>query len=121
MDTTVKYTTETTQQLVDAYKQGVAVGDLALQFGVPERSIIAKLSSLGVYRKKVYHNKNGELPVKKEVYIQQIADLLHQDPELCESLEKVNKRVLQMLVVALQPKQFDELELNAYKVSSVGS
>jgi Zn-dependent peptidase ImmA (M78 family) len=109
----VKYTTEVSNRLVEAYQAGKSTQELAEEFDVPQRSVIAKLSSLGVYQKKIYHNKNGELPIKKEVYITQIAELLDTNPELCESLEKVNKRVLQMLVNALDPKQSNELEQSA--------
>lgn len=109
----MKYTTEVSQRLVEAYQSGRTTEEIALELAVPQRSVIAKLSSLGVYQKKIYHNKNGELPVKKEVYITQIAELLDANIELCESLEKVNKRVLQMIVNALQPKPSNELEKSA--------
>lgn len=67
---------------------------LAAELGVPPRSVIAKLSSLGVYKKRGYLTKGGEPPVRKGVYIDQIAAALEMPPELCESLEKVNKNVL---------------------------
>lgn len=64
---------------------------------VPDRSIIAKLSSLGVYRKKEYLTKRGEVPIKKEEYIERIAKLLDVNAEILESLEKVNKSVLALI------------------------
>jgi hypothetical protein len=64
---------------------------------VPTRSIIAKLSSLEVYQKKQYLNKRGEVPVKKSEYIERIALLLNMNLELLESLEKVNKGVLEVI------------------------
>lgn len=67
---------------------------LAAELSVPQRSVIAKLSSLGVYQKRGYLTKQGEPPVRKGVYIDQIAAALGMPPELCESLEKVNKSVL---------------------------
>lgn len=93
----MKYTKETTDKLIHDYKAGVSVADLALQLDVPERSIIAKLSSLGVYQKKQYLNKRGELPVKKSEHIERIAELLDVNLELLESLEKVNKGVLKLI------------------------
>lgn len=69
---------------------------------VPDRSIIAKLSSLGVYKKKVYTTKRGEIPIKKEEYIDRIAILLGVPPDTLESMEKCNKSVLAMLDTALQ-------------------
>jgi len=98
----MKYTKEITDQIVQLYESGTAVEDIATQFDVPHRSVIAKLSSLGVYRKRQYVNKNGEVPVKKEYYIERLATLLDENIELLESLEKVNKRVLVLLVDRLE-------------------
>lgn len=93
----MKYTPETTQRLVDAYTTGTTVAELAQEFSVPQRSIIAKLSSLGVYTRKPYTNKRGETPTKKSEHIERIATLLDMNLELLESLEKVNKVVLQRI------------------------
>ena len=93
----MKYTKEITDRLVQDYRAKVPVQQIAQQLNVPERSIIAKLSSLGVYEKKQYLNKRGEPPVKKSEYIEQIAQLLNTDLELLESLEKVNKGVLKLI------------------------
>lgn len=98
----MKYTKEITDQIVELYESGTAVEAIATQFDVPHRSVIAKLSSLGVYRKRQYVNKNGEVPVKKEYYIERLATLLDENIELLESLEKVNKRVLVLLVDRLE-------------------
>jgi hypothetical protein len=100
----MKYTQENTKKLVDDYVAGVTVYDLALQLEVPERSIIAKLSSLGVYQKKQYLNKRGEVPTKKSEHIERIAELLQVNLELLESLEKVNKQVLIMIEQNLESK-----------------
>lgn len=93
----MKYTKEICDRLVQDYTAGVPVYDLAQQLELPERSIIAKLSSLGVYQKKSYVNKRGEIPVKKSEHIERIATLLDCDLELLESLEKVNKVVLRLI------------------------
>jgi len=100
----MKYTPESTKKLVDDYEAGATVLELAQQLEVPERSIIAKLSSLGVYQKKQYLNKRGEVPVKKSEHIERIAQLLNCNLELLESLEKVNKQVLLMIERNLQLK-----------------
>jgi len=103
----MKYTKEATDKLITDYQGGVAVRDLALGLDVPERSVIAKLSSLGVYQKKQYLNKRGEPPVKKSEHIERIADLLDVNLELLESLEKVNKGVLKLIedkLAATDPK-----------------
>lgn len=100
----MKYTPESTKQLVENYQAGVTVQQLAIDLQVPERSIIAKLSSLGVYQKKQYLNKRGEVPTKKSEHIERIATLLQCNIELLESLEKVNKQVLIMIETNLGSK-----------------
>jgi len=97
----MKYTKEITDKLTEDYKLGIPVATLAQSLDVPERSIIAKLSSLGVYNKKSYVNKRGELPVKKSEHIARIAKLLMCDEEILESLEKVNKQVLKLIELKL--------------------
>ena len=105
----MKYTPESTKKLVEDYEAGVTVTELAQQLEVPERSIIAKLSSLGVYQKKQYLNKRGEVPTKKSEHIEKIAELLNCNLELLESLEKVNKQVLLMIERNLQLKSDPKL------------
>lgn len=97
----MKYTKEITDRLIEQYKQQVPVKMLAEELKVPERSVIAKLSSLGVYQRKQYLNKRGEVPVKKSEHIDRIAQLLECDSELLESLEKVNKTVLKLIELKL--------------------
>jgi len=99
----MKYDHETTEKLKQDYLAGTPVPTLALALGVPDRSVIAKLSSLGVYKKKEYLTKRGELPVKKEEYIERIAKLLDVNSDMLESLEKVNKSVLALIEKKLTP------------------
>lgn len=94
----MNYTQEITQDIVNRYKNSEPVEDIAQLYKVPKRSIIAKLSQLGVYSKKVYLSKTGEVPIKKEQLVEQIATLCGEDLEKMESLEKCNKRVLQTLI-----------------------
>jgi len=103
----MKYTKEIVDKMVERYQTGTTAEELAQELDVPVRSIIAKLSSLGVYKKKSYTNKNCEVPVKKEFYIERIAHLLNENIELLESLEKVNKRVLIRLVEQLESVTVD--------------
>ena len=98
----MKYTKEITDRLVQEYTAGQPVEKLAQELKVPSRSIIAKLSSLGVYKRKQYVNKRGEPPRKKSEYIESIATLLNLDLELCESLEKTNKLLLGLIEERLQ-------------------
>ncbi len=87
----MKYTKEITDRLVQDYQAGTSIDELAKNLDVPQRSIIAKLSSLGVYQRRQYLNKRGEVPVKKSEYIERIGKLLDMNLELLESLEKVNR------------------------------
>ncbi len=98
----MKYTPELTKQITDEYLAGKTAAEIAEGIEVPERSVIAKLSSLGVYKKKEYVTKRGEPPVKKDEYIERIARLLDVNSELLESLEKVNKGVLALLETGLK-------------------
>ena len=98
----MRYSKEICDRMVQDYTTGISVQNIAQQLSVPERSVIAKLSSLGVYQKKTYVNKRGEVPVKKSEHIERIADLLDCDLELLESLEKVNKLVLKLIEQKLQ-------------------
>ena len=99
----IKYTKEITDRLIAEYLAGATALQLADKLSeehneeVPERSVIAKLASLGVYKKKTYTNKRGETPIKKEEYIERIAALLDVNAEMLESLEKVNKSVLALI------------------------
>jgi hypothetical protein len=97
----VKYTKEISDSIVQQYAQGADVTTIARGLGVPDRSIIAKLSSLGVYQKRVYTNKRGEVPVKKWEHIEHLAQLLDVNSDQLESLEKVNKSVLVLLTKRL--------------------
>lgn len=97
----MRYTKEITDRIIELYNTKVPVVQIARELDVPERSVIAKLSSVGVYQKKTYTNKRGEIPVKKSEHIENIAELLDCDLELLESLEKVNKNVLVMISTAL--------------------
>lgn len=98
----MKYTTESSNQMLADFAAGQTVKEIAAKLDVPTRSVIAKLSSLGAYTKKSYVNKRGESPIKKEAYIEKIAQLLGVNLDLMESLEKANKNVLILLEKALQ-------------------
>ena len=93
----MKYNKELTDKIVEQYKSGQTAKQIAEGLGVADRSIIAKLSSLGVYQKKTYVNKRGEVPVKKYEMIERLAELWEVPSDQLESLEKVNKNVLKLL------------------------
>lgn len=96
-----KYTDEIVEQLKSLHAENATPEDIADILGTTKRSVIAKLSSLGLYSKPKYVNKLGETPIKKEAYVEQLCDLLEIDYELGESLGKVNKFILKRLVETL--------------------
>lgn len=87
---TAEYTANPTRETVDT---------LAEQFDKTARSVISKLSTLGVYQKAERVTKRGEPIIKKEVYVAQIQEAL--GIELA-SFEKMTKSDLQNLADLLQ-------------------
>ena len=104
----MKYTPEMTQKLLDLWQEHGDPKPCAESLGVTERSVIAKLSSLGQYQRKGYVDKLGQPPRKKEELVERIAELLQCRLDQLESLEKVNKSVLELLEQALEPKNLEE-------------
>jgi len=98
---TVNYTQEQTQSLIADYQSGVAVEQLAMQFGKSVRSIVAKLSREGVYQKKQYKTKTGEPVVKKDAHADAIGAILRLPENDVESLTKANKSALKAIFEAL--------------------
>ena len=83
---TVNYTPEQVEQLVQGYKMGVQVEELAATMGKSVRSIVAKLSREGVYQPKT--RGAGVVRVTKADLVEQIAALCGSNSEVMESLEK---------------------------------
>lgn len=115
----MKYNKELTEKLTFLYtSQKLSVPEIAIALGaivheiVPEKSIIAKLSSLGIYQKKQYLTKRGEIPVRKSEYIEKIAQILEVDVESLESMEKLNKSVLVLLLANLEPTTVPDCPLD---------
>ena len=104
----MKYTPELIRLITDEYKMGKSAKEIGDLIGFPERSVIAKLSTIGIYQRKEYRNKRGELPVKKEEYINRIADLLDINIELLESLEKVTKSALVLIEQRVQTLKLEK-------------
>ncbi len=94
------YTNEVIKMITDRYKESSTpetVTALAKELEVSDRSVIAKLSSLGIYVKKSYLNKQGEVPIPKNEYIDRIGKLLDIDPSIMDSMEKVTKQCLVLM------------------------
>lgn len=82
---TERYTANPNRATVDA---------LAEEFDKTARSVISKLSTLGVYQKAERVTKRGEPIIKKEVYVAKIQEALGAE---FASLDKMNKADLEAL------------------------
>jgi hypothetical protein len=95
------YTKEEENYLLEAYSgaedKQLVIDELASQLSKSRRSIIGKLSRLGVYEKKVYLTKRGENPVTKLELVADISQKLQIPLEKLEGLEKAPKEVLKCL------------------------
>jgi hypothetical protein len=101
----MKYTTEIINKITAEYTADPGlhtVARIAKELEVSDRSVIAKLSSLGCYKKKEYLNKRGEPPIKKEEYIERIGNLLDINIDLLESMEKVTKTALMLIAARIE-------------------
>ena len=103
----VNYTPEATATIVAAYmlaptKETVAT--LATEFGKTTRSIVAKLSREGVYKKAEYVAKNGAKPETKEAKVEKIAKALGVAAEKLGGLEAATKVALDLIFAAVAPK-----------------
>ena len=97
----LNYTAEQTAKLVADYTAGVSVESLAQALGKSVRSIVAKLSREGVYKKKEYKTKTGEAVVKKDAHADAIGAILGLPENDVESLTKANKAALKAIFEAL--------------------
>jgi Zn-dependent M32 family carboxypeptidase len=95
---TVNYTEEMTASLIEQYQNGTSVEDLANIFSKTTRSIVAKLSRSGVYKKKEYISKTGNAPIKKDAIADQIGMLLGFTEAEIESISKANKTALNKIL-----------------------
>lgn len=98
---TLNYTPEQTAKLVADYTAGTSVESLAEALGKSVRSIVAKLSREGVYKKKEYKTKTGEAVVKKDAHADAIGAILGLPENDVESLTKANKAALKAIFEAL--------------------
>ena len=99
--TVVNYTPEQTASVVSGYSNGMTIESLAVELGKSTRSIIAKLSREGVYKKKEYVTKAGEPAILKDAHADAIGSILNlSEPEIT-SLTKCNKSVLRKVFEAL--------------------
>ena len=98
----VNYTDEMVETIVSVYEaapERATVDALAEKFGKTPRSIIAKLSTLGIYKAPARVTKTGAPVVKKEALVAEIVAAIGVE---LPSLVKANKQDLEALVSALK-------------------
>lgn len=98
------YTAEQTAELLAAYVANPVketVDNFAAKFGKSARSIIAKLSREGIYKKAEKTTKTGEPVESKEAVADAIGKILGLSEPDTESLTKANKKALQAVFKAL--------------------
>ena len=101
----VNYTVEQAEKMVADYTAGVTVESIAQNLSKSVRSIVAKLSREGVYQKKAYKTKTGEVVVKKDAHADAIGAVLKLTEAETESLTKANKTALVKIFAALANSQ----------------
>lgn len=95
---TPNYTPEQETQLQQLYQSGTTIQDLAIQFGKSERSIVAKLSRMGIYRGKGRPQPGSR--VTKAGLVARLGELLNLGN--LETLEKADKAALVDLVAKIE-------------------
>ena len=97
-DKIVNYTAEQTKNLMEGYKAGVSVEQLANDLGKSVRSVIAKLARAGVYHAPSAHVANPR--VTKAQIVMGLEQRFQLPQGSLASLEKGDKATLQLLYVA---------------------
>jgi len=97
------YTEEEVEYLIETYSKATdkqeILSDLSSQLNKTRRSIIGKLSRLGVYQKKVYLTKRGENPITKLELVHKLSIAMEIPLEKLSGLEKAPKEVLKEILI----------------------
>ncbi len=104
---TVNYTPEMTAAILADYAAGVSTAEIAAKVGKSLRSVIAKLSREGLYKKPEYKTKSGDKPIAKEGYAEQIAMLCGLNEAEATSLAKANKAALAKILKVVKDVMLD--------------
>jgi|SaaInlStandDraft_2_1057019.scaffolds.fasta_scaffold02202_1 hypothetical protein len=88
---------EKLRQIYDSEDNEESVKFLVKSLNRSKRSVIGKLSKMGLYKKKPYQTKAGEAPITKKQMVVLIASALEYEYEQLEGLEKTPKRSLKCL------------------------
>lgn len=93
----VNYTPDNETFLSENYPT-MTVEMIAEKLGKSTRSIIAKLSRMGLYQKKAYVTKSGEAVVKKNALADKMAEVFGLTEAEADSLTKANKTALKKIL-----------------------
>ena len=103
---TVNYTAEQESAILAMANGGklnsIDAEKLAEQFGKTVKSVVAKLSRMGVYQKKEYTTKTGEAVVKKNELADKLAEICDLTEAETTSLEKATKTALAKIIAKLE-------------------
>lgn len=105
MTSSRKYSEDDIKFMVEEYQYSPTkdtVLFLSEKFEATPRSIIGKLSRLGVYKKNPYKPKYADKPVSKEELVATIARVLNLDIEMLAGLEKAQKPALLYMAEQLE-------------------
>jgi N-methylhydantoinase B/oxoprolinase/acetone carboxylase alpha subunit len=97
------YSQEMIDSMIAAYQAEptrATVDALADEFDKSARSVISKLSTLGVYQKAERVTKRGEPIIKKEVYVAKIQEALGAEFASLDKMTKADLEALANLVSA---------------------
>ncbi len=75
---------------------------LAADFGKTVKSVVAKISRMGMYQKKVYTTKTGEAVEKKDSLADKLAEIVGLTEAEADSLTKANKTALAKIIAKLE-------------------
>lgn len=92
MTKAVNYTPEQETQLVDQYQAGMSTDEIATMLGKSVRSVVAKLSRLGVYKTKA--KTVGETKTTKADLVALIEGRYAVEPGTFAEMEKLTKATL---------------------------
>lgn len=95
------YTAQVIEAMTAAYEANPTretVDTLAEEFNKPVRSVISKLSALGIYQKATPATKKAEPIIKKEVYVAQLNERLGVELPSVANMTKVDiQRLIEFL------------------------
>ncbi len=92
MTKAVNYTPEQETQIVDQYQAGMSTDEIATMLGKSVRSVVAKLSRLGVYKTKA--KTAGETKTTKADLVALIEGRYAVEPGTFAEMEKLTKATL---------------------------